>query len=121
MSYLLLLLFKFLGICLFAGGLIANFVSSTLADRKKAVHRVASPGLLLIWITGTLLCYQLNIPLTELWIVAGFAFSLVSQLALVHSVAKDSRGRGVQMAAGVPFLLCLVLMVFRLSWASLGL
>ena len=46
MLYRSILLFKFIGVSMYAGGLVAAFVSTVEADRYRAVHRVASPGLL---------------------------------------------------------------------------
>ncbi|WP_394824657.1 hypothetical protein [Pendulispora albinea] len=118
LTYRLLHLLKFLGVILYAGGLIGSFVATSLPERKRAVHAIASPGLLLTWVTGYLLTTQLNVPLTELWIVGGIGFSLLSQLALVHSVSRDRRTVGAFAFAFGPLFLVLLLMVFRPTWAS---
>jgi hypothetical protein len=48
--------------------------------------------------------------------VGGLALSLVSQLALVRSVARDLRTRGAFFSAALPIVVVLWLMVFRPTW-----
>ncbi|WNG34995.1 hypothetical protein F0U60_16220 [Archangium minus] len=116
LTYRMLLLVKFVGVTLYAGGLIGGFVATALVERKRAVHAIASPGLVVTWLTGYLLTTQLHLPLTELWILGGLLLSLVSQLALVYSVSRDRRTVSAFLATFVPFFLVLVLMVFRPTW-----
>lgn len=118
-TYRLLLLFKFVGVAVYAGGLIGSFVATSLADRKRAVHNIASPGLLVTWATGYLLTMQVNVTMTELWTLGALLLSVVSQIALVRSVTREERTLGSFAAAFVPFFLVLVLMVFRPTWAGL--
>jgi hypothetical protein len=123
MLYRTILLFKFIGVSMYAGGLVAAFVATLDADRYRAVHGVASPGLLITWIAGYLLTTQLgeyNIGLTEFWILGGLVLSLASQMALVYSVSRKTRTPGVFLAAAIPLLMVLVLMVFRPTWWSLS-
>lgn len=114
--YRVVLLLKFIGVLLYAGGLVASFVASSLPERKRAVHAVASPGLVLTWGAGYLLTLEQHIPLTEAWILGGLLCSLASQLALVHGVSRNRRTIGAMLAACVPLLAVLVLMVFRPTW-----
>jgi hypothetical protein len=116
--YRVILLFKFVGVLLYAGGLIGSFVATSLVDRKRAVHAVASPGLVITWSAGYLLITQLHVALTELWILGAIVLSLVSQLALVYSVSRDRRTVGALIMSGAPLFLVLVLMVFRPTWAG---
>ena len=116
--YRFILLIKFVGVLLYAGGLIGSFIATSLVDRKRAVHAVASPGLVITWSAGYLLITQLHVPLTELWILGAIVLSLVSQLALVYSVSRDRRTVGAFVMSGVPLFLVLVLMVFRPTWAG---
>src|SRR5262245_13953854 len=111
--YRLLLLLKFIGVALYAGGLVAGVVPSSLADRRRAVHRIASPGLVVVWIAGYLLVRSLLLPLTEAWILGGLVLSVVSQLALIRSVAGEVRSPVATGVAAGALLLILVLMVFR--------
>ncbi len=116
--YRVILLIKFVGVLLYAGGLIGSFVATSLVDRKRAVHSIASPGLVITWSAGYLLIMQLHVPLTELWILGAIILSLVSQLALVYSVSRDKRTVGALVMSGAPLFLVLVLMVFRPTWAG---
>jgi hypothetical protein len=119
-TYRVLLLVKLVGVVVFAGGLFASFLATSLPERKRAVHNVASPGLLLVWLSGYFLTTQIGIKLTELWILAALVLSFIAQGALVHSVSRDRRTVGVFLAAFVPLVLVLALMVFRPTWASVG-
>ena len=112
-------LLKFIGVISFGGGMVGSFVASTLADRKRAVHGVASPGLAVTWVAGYLLTLQLRVPLGELWVLGGLLLSFAAQLALLHSVARDERRLASRLGAAVPLVLVLVLMVFRPTWSSL--
>ena len=117
--YRVILLIKLVGVLLYAGGLIGSFVATSLVDRKRAVHSIASPGLVITWTAGYLLTTQLHLPLTELWILGGIVLSLASQLALVYSVARDRRTASALVTSVGPLFLVLVLMVFRPTWAGL--
>jgi hypothetical protein len=119
LTYQLLLLVKFVGVVIYGGGLVAAFVSSSLAERKRAVHRIASPALLVIWVAGFLLTVKLGVSLLELWIVGGLAFSFVSQGALVRSVVRDARSTSAFLFAALPLVIVLGLMVFRPTWEVL--
>jgi len=120
LTYRLLHLAKFVGVILYGGGLIASFVATSPVERRRAVHSVASPGLVITWIAGYLLTMKLHIPLTELWILGGLVFSLLSQLTLVHSVTRQPRTLASFACAFGLLLLVLLLMVFRPSWESIG-
>src|SRR4051812_4306227 len=50
--YRTLHLLKFIGVMLLAGGTVGSFVASEPSARKRAVHGLASPGLLLTWLAG---------------------------------------------------------------------
>jgi hypothetical protein len=117
--YRVVLVLKFVGVFLYVGGLTASFVASTPGDRKRAVHAVASPGLVVTWLGGYLLTTRLGVPLTECWVVGALIFSFVSQLALVRSVSRE-RSAVALVATSAPLLLVLVLMVFRPTWAELA-
>jgi hypothetical protein len=117
--YRLVLLFKLVGVLLYAGGLVTAFVSTSLKERKRAVHAIASPGLVLTWAAGYFLTTELHLPMTELWIIGGLGLSLVSQLALVYSVSRDKRTVPALLAAAIPLFLVLALMVFRPTWSDL--
>ncbi len=117
--YRIILLIKFVGVLLYAGGLIGRFVATSLVDRKRAVHAVASPGLVVTWSAGYLLTTQLHVALTELWIIGAIVLSLASQLALVYSVTRERRKISGFVTSVGPLFLVLVLMVFRPTWAEM--
>ncbi len=112
-------LIKFIGVVLFAGGMMASFVATGLPERKLAVHRIASPGLLLTWLGGAGAAELTAVPLTEAWIVGGVVFSFLSMSGLVISVSREMKSPGWVLFATVPLLIVLVLMVSRPTWASL--
>ena len=115
--YHLLRLLKFIGIVLLAGGTLGSFLASTSADRKRAVHSVASPGLLLTWLAGYLLSLNLGVSLGELWTLGGLVLSTAAHVALIRSASQARTPVNVASVA-VPLFLVLVLMVFRPTWAS---
>ncbi len=117
--YPLTLLLKLVGVCLYAGGMTTSFIATAPQERKRAVHAIASPALVLTWLCGYLLSVQRGIALTELWIVAGLLLSLASQLSLVYAVARDDQRTAVRLAALLPFAAVLALMIFRPTWAGL--
>jgi hypothetical protein len=116
-AYRLLHLLKFLGVALLAGGTIASFVAHAPAERRLAVHAVASPGLLLTWVAGYLLSLSLGVGLSELWTSGGLALSFGAHLALLGSVNK-TRSLAAIVGVGTPLFLTLVLMVFRPTWSQ---
>lgn len=120
LTYPLLLVLKFVGVMLFAGGYVAAFVASEPSERRRAVHDVASPGLGLTWLAGFLLTLQLGIAWNELWILGGFLFSLIVQLTLVYSVERARRTRGVAALAGAALFVVVLLMVLRPTWSLWG-
>jgi hypothetical protein len=115
-TYRLILLVKLVGVVAYAGGLAGAFLASAPADRRRAVHAVASPGLVVVWLAGYLLVRRLGVALTEPWIAGAFALSLFSLLVLVHSASRDRRTHAAFAAAVVPLLAVLFLMVFRPTW-----
>jgi hypothetical protein len=123
MSYRLLLVLKFMGVLTYAGGLTAAFLSDAPLTRRRAVHQIAAGGLLVTWLTGYALVTQSGQHpggLGELWVSGGLGLSLVSYLALIHSVTHGSRTPLVFACAAGPLLLVVTLMVFRPTWTLLG-
>lgn len=111
-----LLVLKFLGVLGYAGGATAAFVAPDAVVRRRAVHRLASPALLVVWLSGYALAGLLGIPASELWLVGGLALSFVSLLALVRSVARAERTPAAFAATAVPIALVVVLMALRPTW-----
>jgi hypothetical protein len=111
-----LLVIKLVAVLGYAGGLAAAFMPASLLERRRAVHRIASPALLVVWLSGVLLTLEQSVPITEAWIAGGLALSLASQLALVRSVTRDLRTTRSFLAAAVPLAAVIYLMVFRPTW-----
>lgn len=122
MLFRLLLLAKFAGVLGYAGGLVAAFVASSPDERRRAVHGVASPALLLTWLAGYGASAQLGASLLEPWLAGSLVLSFASQLALVVGPGRTPprAGRGAFAAAALPLVAVLALMIWKPTWASLG-
>lgn len=116
--YRALLLLKFTGLLALAGGTLAGLLAATAAERKRAVHHFASPGLLVTWGAGYLLSTLLGVALTELWTLGGLTLSFGSHLALVHAAAHGP-SKLLTILVVLPLFSTLALMVFRPTWAGL--
>jgi hypothetical protein len=116
--YRLLIVAKFVGVVVFGGGLVARFLARDAESRQRAIHAVASPGLILVWAAGYGLTVTLDVALTELWILGGLVFSLASQVALV-AFGKRETSPLVIAASAVPLVVVLFFMAFRPTWSSL--
>jgi hypothetical protein len=122
LRYHLLLLVKFAGVLLFAGGAMASFVASDLEARKGVIHRQGSLGLLLTWLSGFGLAHTLGWTLTQLWLIAGLAVSFVTQGILTWSVAAPGRPkRGPAIAVGALITVTLAIMIWKPTWKLVGL
>lgn len=118
-SHRALLLLKLIAVVAYAGGMIASFLATGIHERKRAVHSVASPALLVTWLLGYLLSLDYQVGLSELWIGGALGLSFVSQLVLVHSVSRDRPTKAHFAGVFVPFVGVLFLMVFRPTWQTL--
>lgn len=116
-AYRLLLVLKFLGVLGYAGGLVASFVATSPADRKHAVHAIASPALLVTWVAGWLLTDRLGVALTELWVLGGLLLSCTSLLALIRAARRPREDRVAFATTAAPLLAVVVLMAFRPTWS----
>ena len=115
--YRLLLVLKFLGVLGYAGGLVAAFVATAPAERKRAVHAIASPALLVTWVAGWLLADRLGVALTELWVLGGLVLSCVSLLALIRAARRPRSDRVAFATAAAPLVAVVVMMAFRPTWS----
>lgn len=115
-AYRLLHLLKFVGVMMYAGGLVASFLASTTEARKRAVHGIASPGLLFTWVAGYFLADMLGVPMSEAWTAGGLVLSFAAQGFLTRSAQETTHGK--RIAATVLSALVLLLMVFRPTWAG---
>ncbi len=101
----------------YADGLVASLLARSRAERARAVHTIASTGLVVTWIAGYLLAAQLGVARTELWIAGALLLSFCSQIARVVGAAREKVSPFIAVASVLTLLVVLVLMVFRLTWA----
>ena len=116
--YRLLLLLKLGAVLAYAAGAGASLLSTSLEARKRAVHGVASPALVVIWICGYALSQLLGVSLSEPWLLGGMVLSVVSLLALVFSAQRGARPWAA-VAVGA-LLATLALMVLRPGYGSVA-
>ena len=117
-AYRWLLFVKLAAALVYAGGTLASLLSSSLPERRRAVHRVASPALLVVWLSGYALAEAQGLSLAELWLFGGLCGSFVSLTALTISLHVTHRAL-VGAVACAALGLVLSLMVFRPTWESL--
>lgn len=116
--YRWLLFIKLAAVLVHAGGVLASLLSSSLSERRRAVHRVASPALLVVWLSGYGLAYAQGLSLGELWLLGGLCGSFVSLCALIIGLHVPRRALTGAVASGALGLV-LALMVFRPTWEAL--
>lgn len=111
---------KFLALLVYAAGFGAGLANLETTTRKRAIHLLASPALIVVWLCGYLLTFYTGVSLTQLWVVGGFAFSLIAHL-VVTRVARHPRVTTGQRALALGLVaVALCLMVFRPTWWSLA-
>jgi hypothetical protein len=116
--YRSLLLLKLLAVLGYAAGLGGGLLASSLPERQRAVHRLASPALLGVWLSGYVLAERLGVGLLELWVLGGLCGSFVSLGALIASLHTARRvGPGALSVAAL--VVVLALMVYRPTWSNL--
>ncbi|RYZ04922.1 MAG: hypothetical protein EOO73_21890 [Myxococcales bacterium] len=115
--YRLLLLLKLLAVLGYAGGLGASLLARSLSERRRAVHAVASPCLVVVWLTGYALVERLGVGLGELWVLGGIGGSFVSLAALVASLHVPRRAATGAISV-LALAAALALMVFRPTWSA---
>jgi hypothetical protein len=116
--YQFLLVLKLLAVLGFAGGIVGAFVSNEPLDRKRAAHHVASPSLLVVWVTGYLLLHLSGGSPMELWTLGGLVLSLLANVLLGMCVATGRRGLGPFLGVAAPVICAVFLMVLRPTWAQ---
>lgn len=116
--YQCILVLKFLSVMGFAGGAIATFLAKDANTQKQAVHRVASPSLLAVWLSGYALLMIQDWPLFELWVVGSLLLSVIANGALSYCAAQGKRGPRELLCTALPVICIVVLMVFKPTWAQ---
>ena len=117
--YQSILVLKFLGVMVYAGGLIAGFVATSRQERRRAAHFIASPALIVTWCTGYALAWLGGFGLFELWILSALLLSFASNLSLVHSVVRGRRTHLSFAASAIPLAIAVIVMVVRPTWGLL--
>jgi len=119
-AYQVLLVCKFLSVMGFAGGATAAFLTKEVSERKRAVHHVASPCLLAVWLAGYALLILRGWPLFELWIIGSLALSLSANVALGYCAARGRRDLAAFAGVVAPVAVTVGLMVFKPTWAQVS-
>lgn len=114
--WMLLRFVKFLGVLAYGAGVGIGLSSAELHVRKRAVHLLASPALLVTWMGGYLLTLFRGTPFTEAWIVGGFSTSTACQLLLIQGTRSKSLSIGLRTSVLLALSLTVFLMVFRPTW-----
>jgi hypothetical protein len=104
---------KFIGVLGFVGGLFAAFFAAETEARKVAVHRIASPSLLMVWGAGYAACAQVGVALTELWVLTGLVLPLLALVLTLFSTARERPPALAQWLVALCVLLTVVVMVTR--------
>lgn len=117
-AYQSLLVIKFVAVFLFVGGAIAALASKDTDTRKRALHRISSPGLLLTWLTGYALIVLNQWPLFELWVTVSVVLSIIAHGLLSFCVVHRRHDAGAIVWTSLPIFIIIVLMVFQPTWRA---
>lgn len=105
---------KLLSVAVFFAGTVGAFLPEGLRDRRRAAYALAGPGLGATWASGFALAWAREISPLSWWIVASILLSLFSIQVVLWAAAKEGRrSLGAALAAIVPLVACVVLMVLR--------
>lgn len=115
----LIRLVKFGAILVYAMGVGVGLGALELPNRKQAVHLLASPALIVVWLAGNGLTLYTGVAPTELWVVMGFLASLGAHLMLVQVTRKQVVSRNHRLTVLLFLSATLAFMVFRPTWGSL--
>jgi hypothetical protein len=116
--HLPLLTVKMLAVLTYAGGAMGRFLATEPALQKRAVHAIASPAMVVVWISGLGLAEATSVSFGEAWVLGGMALSLVSLMALIYSVARPVSTPTGLAAVAIPIVIVLVLMIYRPRWSD---
>lgn len=112
-------LLKFASILAYAGGVGVGLGGTHVRVKKRAVHLLASPALVAIWLSGYVLSLHQRVSLGEAWLVGGFVTSFVAQLLLTRAARDPSVPRRTLVAVIACLGATLAFMVFKPTWGSL--
>ena len=109
--YQLLLIPKFVGVMLFGAGFVMALLARDVAERKRAVHRIASAGLGITWLFGVAASLVMGDSLHASWLAGSLLLSFFTQALLIMGVKRPP----LVLVAIVPLLLTIVLMIVKPS------
>lgn len=118
-AYQAVLIVKFASVLVVAGGYLGAYVAESKAARKRAVHRIASLALLVVWLSGFSLLLLVGLPLFEAWIDAGVLLSVVAHGVVTYLVERDVRRATSWLWPAALLLLIVVVMVLKPTWNQL--
>lgn len=110
---------KFVAVMVYAAAAAVGLGPFALEARKWAVHRAASPALIVIWLAGFGLTLTTGVAIAELWVALGFVGSLGTQLLLVQSLRQSTAPPRLRVAVFLFLSAIVALMIFRPTWRSL--
>ena len=109
---------KLLSVMGLAGGVVAAFVATDKKVRKHAAHRIASPCLLVVWLSGYALLTVRGWPFFQLWVVGALALSVAADAALAFCVARGRRSSVAFLSVAAPLACAVALMVAKPMWGT---
>jgi hypothetical protein len=109
-------LVKFASVFAYAGGVGVGLFGDTVQTRKRAVHLLASPALLVVWLSGYLLSIQMRVALHEAWVLGGFLCSLLAHGLLTRAARQETPPRSLCVVILASLGGALAFMIFRPTW-----
>lgn len=117
-AHQMLLTVKLLAVMGFAGGAIASFVSEDPLTRRRAVHGIASPALVVVWLCGYALLHLMGLPLGECWVSVSLGLSVITNTVLAVAAARGWRAPPVMLLVATLITVIVMLMVAKPRWAQ---
>lgn len=91
---------KFVGVALFASGVVGSLFARDAHDRRRSAHVLATLGLIVVWVAGYGLAKAKAVSIGELWIARSLLAGLVAMFAAAwaattNPVPRFARALGV--------------------------
>jgi len=107
---------KFAAVVAYSGAVGIGLWAREEQARRRCVHRIASPTLLLVWAMGYLLTLVRGVALSEAWVLGGFGASLACHLALIRTTRSACVSSAQRALVAASLGLTLGFMTFRPTW-----
>lgn len=104
-TWLLLRFVKMAALALLGAGIGGALLPRDLADRRRAVYALATPGLVLTWLAGFGLARESGISLGSPWISASIVLGIGLFQLIVWAVEREGRRRRWVAALAIAALL----------------